>query len=728
MGVPITGTLSTTAPGDSYPTHDDVLGKIYFRVVDNLADWNTVPLARRYGLGYVKFRDTGQWYEIQTDLITLNTVASPGAAAITLTGDVVGSGSGTIPTNLSNTGVTGANYGTATQTPTLTVDAKGRITAAVNTPIQIPESAVTNLTTDLALKEDAADKGIANGYASLDAGGLVPLAQMPFAASAYLGLYNATTNTPAILNGVGVAGQFYIANVIGNAYAPVNVTIVNQVVVYDGAVWQVGGVFGAGVVSVNALTGAVSLTTNTVPDFAGKRYVVEAVKDALAATQAGAFPAATANPIATNDFVNNAVASIVVGATQLTPEIFEDGVNSTGDGTYRLLNTLTDPNTGLAYTTPSALIAFPLVTGINATTFTYDDACEQQALYTMIQNGGSAFMTYSGGKQYVHGVGRFLPSTQSATASYSNRSLQFEIDGRCTSHRNGSGTPMVHYSKIPADQTEAINDSIFYAIKMRNLTIHGITGDTGIEMGASYQPRFEGIKITNTSYGIKAYFCLHGIVDQCDFEDCDTTGLLVATGFGTGAGVRWTGASLTNSASNGFGVVNGTKFRVAPGAFSGVSVYGCDGFSIVGTEEPIEGSDTGTNPTHHIYINGQGSTLVKRCKISQIHFEQRVTRSYINIEMQGQIISAYIDNVGAFSDVVKPLIETTGSGVIQIFASFTPDNSQGWTMQKTAGSTGNHFFFFDAFKLNDQNTLDDPSNWTGTPPASNFLQILRKTY
>lgn len=75
-----------------------------------------------------------------------------GNQPITLSGDATGSGTTSIPVTLSSTGVTAGSYGSASSVATYTVDAKGRISAANSTAIQIAQTQVTNLANDLAAK------------------------------------------------------------------------------------------------------------------------------------------------------------------------------------------------------------------------------------------------------------------------------------------------------------------------------------------------------------------------------------------------------------------------------------------------------------------------------------------------------------------------------------------------------------------------------------------------
>jgi len=73
--------------------------------------------------------------------------------------------------------------------------------------------------TALDLKEDAANKGAANGYCPLDATSLVPLANLPDSVktgSEYKGAYNASTNTPTVSDGVGSNGDYYRVSTAGS--------------------------------------------------------------------------------------------------------------------------------------------------------------------------------------------------------------------------------------------------------------------------------------------------------------------------------------------------------------------------------------------------------------------------------------------------------------------------------------------------------------------------------
>ena len=115
------------------------------------------------------------------------------------------------------------------------------------------------LGTLLSGKMDANLKGAANGVAELDANGRVPYSQLPEAALTYEGSWNASTNTPTLVDGTGTQGMYYDVTVAGTQdLGSGNITFyVGDAVIYNGSTWnrRPGGT----VYSVNGESGNVTL-------------------------------------------------------------------------------------------------------------------------------------------------------------------------------------------------------------------------------------------------------------------------------------------------------------------------------------------------------------------------------------------------------------------------------------------------------------------------------------
>src|SRR4029077_4550621 len=87
-------------------------------------------------------------------------------------------------------------------------------TSDANKPISsATQSALNN-------KEDKTNKGIVNGYPSLDNAGKVPMSQIPDAiigASRYQGTWNAATNTPTIPAAAPANQGYYYSVAVGGS-------------------------------------------------------------------------------------------------------------------------------------------------------------------------------------------------------------------------------------------------------------------------------------------------------------------------------------------------------------------------------------------------------------------------------------------------------------------------------------------------------------------------------
>ena len=114
--------------------------------------------------------------------------------------------------------------------------------------------------------------GAANGVATLDSSGTVPLSQIPAAlqgALNYQGTWNASTNSPTLTSSVGTKGYYYVVSTAGSTNLNgVSDWQIGDWAVFNGSVWQKIDNTDA-VTSVNGYTGTVVLTqtdiTGTVP-------------------------------------------------------------------------------------------------------------------------------------------------------------------------------------------------------------------------------------------------------------------------------------------------------------------------------------------------------------------------------------------------------------------------------------------------------------------------------
>jgi hypothetical protein len=153
-----------------------------------------------------------------------------------------------------------ANGGTGAST--LTGYVKGSGTANMTASATIPNTDITGLGT-----ASTKDAGSANGVATLDAGGKVPVSELPAAvlgALSYQGTWNASTNTPTLTSSTGTKGYYYVVAVAGSTNLDgITDWLVGDWAVYNGTVWQKVDNTET-VTSVNGQTGAVVLTASSV--------------------------------------------------------------------------------------------------------------------------------------------------------------------------------------------------------------------------------------------------------------------------------------------------------------------------------------------------------------------------------------------------------------------------------------------------------------------------------
>jgi hypothetical protein len=185
-------------------------------------------------------------------------------------------GSVTVESNLTLTGSTASRA--------LTTDGSKNLTPSATTATELGYvSGVTSaIQTQLGNKIESSEKGANNGVATLDSGGKVPTSQLPNSVMEYQGNWNASTNTPTLVDGTGNNGDVYRVSVAGSQnLGSGSITFaVGDFAIYNGSIWE-KSLNSNEVTSVNSQTGVVVLDTDDVLEGTSQYFTDERAQDAV---------------------------------------------------------------------------------------------------------------------------------------------------------------------------------------------------------------------------------------------------------------------------------------------------------------------------------------------------------------------------------------------------------------------------------------------------------------
>ena len=221
------------------------------------------------GTGYVKFSGTTPSY--------VSSIPNTDLANSTISGVSLG---GTLFGHSAGYGISGSLFnGSATQTWTADTTSAGGLLSKTRA------SANYATLSGLSLRELSSNKGIADGYASLDGSAKVPLSQIPDAllgAVNYQGSYNASTNVPALPTAAsGNKGYYWVVSTAGTQFG---LTLaIGDWIISNGSIYQKIDNNNA-VTSVNSQTGAVVLTTSNIAEGSNLYYTDTRARAALSGT------------------------------------------------------------------------------------------------------------------------------------------------------------------------------------------------------------------------------------------------------------------------------------------------------------------------------------------------------------------------------------------------------------------------------------------------------------
>jgi hypothetical protein len=303
------------------------------------------------------------------------------------------------------------------------------------------------------------EKAAALGVATLDAGGTIPLSQIPASIQggvSYQGTWNASTNTPTLSNGVGTKGYYYVVSVAGSTNLDgITTWNVGDWAIFNGTVWQKVDNTDA-VTSVNGYTGTVVLTTTDVAEGTNQYFTTARARTSVSAGTGISYDSGTgvitnSSPSLGGDVVGPASATdnAIARYDSTTGKLLQNSVVTVGD---------TGATTGITTLSASTSVTTPIVQASNS--------------------GGLALKNSAGTTQISMGAGGGDNASINVSTNINGTNAQIDI--------SPTGTGHVHINPTGVNSIQ-INPT--YVGTMDNMTI-----------GATTPKAITGTTITATTF------------------------------------------------------------------------------------------------------------------------------------------------------------------------------------------------------------------------------------
>jgi hypothetical protein len=376
-------------------------------------------------------------------------VANGGTGAATLTGYVKGNGTAnmTASATVPSTDITG--LGTMSTQNANAIAVTGGTMSGVTVTGYIPTT----------------EKAAALGVATLDAGGTVPLSQIPASIQggvSYQGTWNASTNTPTLVNGVGVKGYYYVVSVAGSTNLDgITSWNVGDWAIFNGTVWQKVDNTDA-VTSVNGYTGTVVLTTTDVAEGTNQYFTTARARTSISAGTGISYDSGTgvitnSSPSLGGDVVGPASATdnAIARYDSTTGKLLQNSVVTVGD---------TGATTGITTLSASTSVTTPIVQASNS--------------------GGLALKNSGGTTQMSVGAGGGDNMSINVSTNINGANAQIDISPTGTGHvhMKPTGTGSI---EIAPTNVGTMDNMTIGATTARAITGTTITATSFVGSGAS---------------------------------------------------------------------------------------------------------------------------------------------------------------------------------------------------------------------------------------------------